>query len=237
MNPEPIKIWGIIPAAGMGRRMGADLPKQYLQIADKTILGHSINKLLGCELVAGVAVGIAENDEYWSSLYIDHARFLGSYSGGRERIHTVLNGLEFLQDHANGNDWILVHDAVRPCVEIEDIRRLIEKGLKNESGAILANKVVDTVKQINKQNEIQQTLDRNQLALAQTPQLFPLSVLKKALSLAVDNNQLSTDESAAVEALGLKPIVIEGSRTNIKITASEDLKLAELIINQSVGVT
>ena len=214
--------------------MGAELPKQYLQVAGKTVLEHSINKLLDCNLIAGVAVGVAENDEHWVDLKITHSRFVGHYQGGAERIHTVLNGLDFLQNHAGDRDWVLVHDAVRPCIKVADINYLIEQGLETQAGAILANKVVDTVKKINSEDQIQQTINRSELALAQTPQLFPLKILKKALNSALENNQLSTDESAAVEALGLEPIVIEGNRTNVKITTPEDLELAELLISQSL---
>ncbi len=216
--------------------MGVSIPKQYLQLAGKTVLEHSIDKLLSCDLINGLALGIAENDEHWDSLRVQHPRFLGHYQGGEERIHTVLHGLDFLQSHAGDNDWILVHDAVRPCVEVAAIKHLIQQGLATNSGAILANRVVDTVKRIDNQDQIQQTLDRNELALAQTPQLFPLRILKQALTTALENNQLSTDESAAVEALGLKPLIIEGKRTNIKITTAEDLELAEVFLSDAASL-
>ncbi len=235
MNLEQINIWAIIPAGGIGKRMEAALPKQYLQIAGKTILQHSIDRLLDCDLVTGVVVGIAENDEHWTDLKITHARFLGHYQGGIERIHTVMNGLDFLQkNHAGKEDWVLVHDAVRPCVEISDIDRLIELGTKSDSGAILVNKVVDTVKKVNSDDQIQRTINRNELALAQTPQFFPIDILRQALTQALQNDQLSTDESAAVEALGIKPFIVEGSRTNIKITTPQDLELAKLIVQESL---
>ena len=233
MNPEKIKIWALIPAAGIGKRVGSTIPKQYLQLADKTVLEHSIDKLLSCDAVVGLVVGIAENDFHWNQLDINHPRFLGDYPGGKERIHTVLNGLDFLQTHASENDWVLVHDAVRPCVDVEDIERLIRVGLNSECGVILANKVVDTVKQISCEDEIQQTLNRNELALAATPQLFPINLLKKALNQALKQEQLSTDESAAVEALGLKPLIVEGKRTNIKITTPDDLELMKFIFDKA----
>ena len=230
MDRDHRKIWALIPAAGIGKRMHSVVPKQYLKLSDKTVLEHSIEKLLSCDAITGLAVGIARNDAYWSKLNINHLRFLGSYSGGKERIHTVLNGLEYLADHVTENDWVLVHDAVRPCVELKDVEQLIDKGLKSESGAILANRVVDTVKRIKGKDKIQETVDRNYLALAATPQLFPITLLKTALTHALETNQLSTDESAAVEALGMSPIIVEGKRTNIKITTPEDLELARLII-------
>jgi len=230
VNREQIKVWAIIPAAGIGKRMNSTIPKQYIQLAGKTILEHSVSKLLASHEVAGAIVGICANDENWNQLKIDHPRFLNSYSGGSERIHTVLNGLQYLQNHASEKDWVLVHDAVRPCVEVEDINKLIKCGLKSESGAILAHKIVDTVKRVNEKEEIQKTLDRNELVLAATPQLFPISLLKKALTQAIEKGKISTDESAAVEALGLNPLIIEGKRTNIKITAAEDLEIAKRIM-------
>ena len=232
MNHKQIKIWAIIPAAGIGKRMGGELPKQYLKLAGKTVLEHSIDKLLGCDSISGVVVGIADIDANWNQLNIHHSRFIGDYQGGEERIHTVLKGLQFLENHASKNDWAMVHDAVRPCIDIEDIEKLIQHCQKNKTGAILANKVVDTVKKINSKNEIQQTVDRNDLAFAATPQLFPIRILKRALTQAIDCGQLSTDESAAVEGLGLKPIIVEGKRTNIKITTPDDLELAKLIIQK-----
>ena len=223
-------IWAVIPAAGVGRRMAHSVPKQYLKVQGKTILEHSLDQLCRCEFVAGVAVGIAANDDYWDLLEIKNEKLLGSYLGGIERIHTVMKGLEFLSGWAAKEDWVMVHDAVRPCVALEDINRLVDQARRLNRSAILATPVIDTVKKVTTQGGIQATLNRDELMLAATPQLFPIARLKQALQSAVDRAILSTDESAAVEMLGDSPLVVRAERSNIKITTSEDLPIAEMIL-------
>ena len=225
-------IWAIIPAAGLGRRMAVATPKQYLKLNGKTIVEHSLEQLCRCEKVAGVVVGVAENDEYWDRSGINNDKLLGTYHGGAQRIHTVLKGLEFLSKWAAKEDWVMVHDAVRPCVGLDDINLLIEQAMQFKCSAILASSVIDTVKKINSQSQIVSTLDRDDLMLALTPQLFPVKLLQQALKSSIDRNILSTDESAAVEMLGEKPLIVKGCRSNIKITTAEDLKIAKLFLNE-----
>ena len=223
-------IWAIIPAAGVGRRMAISQPKQYLQLEGKTILEHSLDKLSSCEAVAGVAVGIADNDAYWHKLEISHENLLGTYVGGAQRIHTVLKGLEYISKWAAKDDWVMVHDAVRPCVEVADIDLLIERAMQLKCSAILATPVIDTVKKLNQNGVIETTLNREELMLAATPQLFPIALLQRALELALAQNILSTDESAAVEMLGELPLAIATRRSNIKITTAEDLQIAGIFL-------
>ena len=221
----------MIPAAGVGRRMGNKQPKQYLQLKGRSILEHSLEKLFTSEAVAGVAVGIAAGDEYWEKLDIRNKKLLGAYVGGAERINTVLNGLDFLSKWAAADDWVMVHDAVRPCVSPGDINLLIEKALQSNRSAILASPVTDTVKRVNADSTIEDTVNRAELMVAMTPQLFPIKLLRKALCNALDQNILSTDESSAVEMLGEKPLAITGRRSNIKITTVEDLQMANVFID------
>lgn len=224
------KIWAVIPAAGVGRRMGNSRPKQYLQLNGRSILEHSLEKLFTSKAVEGVAIGIAANDEYWGKLAIRNEKLLGSYVGGDERINTVLNGLRFLSKWAARDDWVMVHDAVRPCVSVKDINLLVDKAMQSNRSAILASPVIDTVKRLNSDGTIECTLNRDELILALTPQLFPYSLLQNALGSAVDRKIHSTDESAAVEMLGEKPLAVMGCRTNIKITTIEDLTLANILL-------
>ena len=224
-------IWAVIPTAGIGRRMASTKPKQYLKLKGKTIIEHSLGQLSKCNAVSGIAVGIAESDSYWQKLNIKNKKFLGTYIGGSQRIHTVLNGLDYLSQWVGEQDWVMVHDAVRPCVRVEDIDLLVEHALRLNQSAILASPVIDTVKKINANAEIQTTLNRDVLMLAMTPQLFPFKLLQKALKSAIDKDIVSTDESAAVEILGLQPLAITGQRSNIKITTAEDLQIANLFLD------
>lgn len=232
VNSKNINIWGIIPAAGIGRRLGATTPKQYLKLMGKTILEHSLEKMLACDRLSGTVVGIAPDDVVWPALGIGHPRLLGAYPGGVERVNTVIHGLDFLSSRAAPADWVLVHDAVRPCVSPERIEALINRGLASDYGAILASRVVDTIKRVDANGRIGQTLDRRALMLATTPQLFPIRLLRQALDRAIEQQLEITDESSAIEALGRMPLAIEDRRDNIKITRAEDLDLARLILDQ-----
>ena len=216
----------------MGKRMAQNLPKQYLKLNGKTIIEHSLVRLLNLDRVSGVVVGIAETDQFWSKLAVKHEKFLGIYTGGSERIHTVLKGLEYLSQWAQPEDWVMVHDAVRPCVSETDITALINNGLESKTGAILAARVVDTIKKVNPNGVIESTANRDEFMLAMTPQLFPIQLLTRALHSALGKNKLSTDESGAVEEIGRQPVVVEGQRNNIKITTSEDLELARVVLKQ-----
>ena len=227
-------IWAIIPAAGVGRRMARSQPKQYLKLKGKTIIEHSLRQISRCSAVSGIVVGIAEDDDYWDKFEIKNKKLLGVYKGGTQRIHTVLNGLDFLSEWAGEDDWVMVHDAVRPCVCVEDVNKLVKQAMQSNRSAILASPVIETVKKINSDDEIETTLNREHLMLAMTPQLFPIKLLQQALRCAIDKAILSTDESAAVELLGLQPLAITGQRSNIKITTAEDLQIADLFLTDQI---
>lgn len=224
-NSKP--VWAIIPASGIGRRMQSERPKQYLSFCGKTILEHTLDRLLSCPLIHGAIVIISDNDPYWSALKYQPGKPLHIAAGGIERQDSVINGLSLLTDMFDGV-FALVHDAVRPLVLEQDLARLINS-VSGAEGAILASPVADTLKRQDEAGAIKQTIDRSGLWRALTPQLFDAELLLQALQQARDKNQIMTDDASAMEALGHHPLLVEGSSENIKITRPDDLRLAKLI--------
>ncbi|NKB32022.1 MAG: 2-C-methyl-D-erythritol 4-phosphate cytidylyltransferase [Pseudomonadales bacterium] len=224
-----MKIWAILPAAGIGRRMGSSTPKQYHSLCGTPVLLHSINRLLGNPDIEHLVVVLHPQDEYWVNLDYSNAR-VSTVEGGEERFNSVLNGLNSLADRASPDDWILVHDAVRPCVQNEDIARLIESLQGDDVGGLLGAPIDSTVKRVNDESAVLSTVDRGDLWFALTPQMFRFDLLHKALCHAIAENLAVTDEASAVEALGLQPKVIPGHKSNIKITHESDLQYAEYFL-------
>jgi len=231
--PATQKYWCVVPAAGKGLRMEADIPKQYLSIEGKTILEHCVERLASHSLVEKVVVVIGPDDLIWSQLPVaDHPKVLAT-RGGEQRSDSVLNGLHMLAGMAGDSDWVLVHDAVRPCVRLSDINLLIESLTgKNEVGGILACPQHDTMKKVDENSRVEETVDRSNLWRALTPQMFKYSELKNALKNTQNQKQAITDECFAMELMGFKPRIIEGASDNIKVTTKKDLSLARLIIQQ-----
>lgn len=236
------QFWAVIPAAGVGRRMqtagtqdSQSVPKQYLPLLGEPVIAHTLKRLDQCGLFAGIVLVLGAEDEFFDALDISLETPLYRAAGGAERMHSVLNGLAFLQDRAESRDWILVHDAVRPCVSLDDIGRLVAKLSGSRVGGLLAAPVKETLKQVDAQGNIEATVPREEYRLAATPQMFRYEVLKQALNQAVANNLLITDEAHAVEAAGLPVKVVAGSSDNIKITHPEDLMLAEFILSRQQG--
>ncbi len=224
--------WVIIPAAGMGKRMRSDIPKQYLPLTGRTVLEHTLHRLALHPAIAEIVVVIAEADDYWGKLHLDWvAKPVTAVIGGDERCHSVLNGLHALAQRAEGDDWVLVHDAARPCVRPTDIDLLIAQ-CKDTQGGLLAMPVRDTMKQTDTNQSVTNTIDRSNLWHALTPQMFPFKKLKHALENAINNNQLITDEAMAMESAGFNPGLVEGHADNIKITRPEDLALAAFYLQQ-----
>lgn len=224
------RCWAVIPAAGKGARMGAEFPKQYLHLRGRTIIEHTIERLAGHPRIAGLMVAVAADDEYWPTL---GARLppLKVAIGGTERCHSVLNALRALAAMAAPDDWILVHDAARPCLHRDDITRLIERlGDGATEGGILGIPVRDTLKRCGATGLIEGTVDRTRLWHALTPQMFRLSRLRAALEAALAAGTLVTDEAQAIELAGGTVRVIEGRSDNIKVTRPADLVLAELFL-------
>ncbi len=224
------KIWAVVPAAGVGKRMNADRPKQYLHLAGKTVIEHTLSRLLQAEVFAAVAVAISEEDPYWSELSIASHEKIITAAGGKERADSVLSGLHAIRTQATDDDWVLVHDAARPCITRADIHHLIESLINDEVGGILALPCADTLKNVQGKN-ILGTVDRSVIWRALTPQMFRYGTLKTALEHAV-GNPVITDEASALELQGLQPKIVEGRPDNIKITRPEDLALAQFFMAQ-----
>ncbi|WP_394247609.1 2-C-methyl-D-erythritol 4-phosphate cytidylyltransferase [Vibrio profundi] len=225
------KITAIVPAAGVGSRMKADRPKQYLTIQSKTILEHTIEKLLAHPSIDNVIVAINKEDPYYDSLSISQNPNVIRVDGGNERADSVLSALEYVQT-LGGNDWVMVHDAARPCVTINDIDKLIAHALEHPVGGILAAPVRDTMKRGDSKG-ISETVDRKNLWHALTPQMFRSEPLFNALTEALQNNVAITDEASALEWKGLSPLLVAGRSDNFKITQPEDLALAEFYLSQN----
>ena len=228
MTSNP-RLWVIIPAAGSGTRFGGELPKQYFKLADKTVIEHSISTFLLRSDIAAIAVALHPEDSVFETLSCaSDPRVLRSV-GGTERSTSVANALAAL-DKADDSDWVLVHDAARPCVSSGDIAKLIELGCGHAVGAILASPVVDTIKRSSAVGEIAETVDRSGIWRALTPQLFRYGELRDALSYCRAQQLPVTDEASAIEHCGRQPLLVEGSPRNIKITYPDDLAIAEVFL-------
>jgi 2-C-methyl-D-erythritol 4-phosphate cytidylyltransferase len=218
-------FWGVVPAAGAGKRMGADIPKQYLEINGKPVLQHTLERLLSVEALATVAVALSREDGYWPELpFADNPRILVA-EGGKERADSVLSALRRLEGKAHEDDWVLVHDAARACVTRADVEKLIDALRHDPVGGILALPSSDTLKGV-ENGIIIDTVDRNRVWRALTPQMFRYGALKQALAEAAELGLTVTDEASALELKGLTPRIVEGRPDNIKITRPEDLALA-----------
>ena len=228
--PRQVKYWAVIPAAGIGSRMQADIPKQYLRIKGRFILEHTLEVFCSHPMIAGVVVVLAANDANWRALPgIGHAKVMTA-PGGAERFNSVLNGLRYLHQHADNDDWVLVHDAVRPCLTHADIDHLVERLREHPVGGLLALPVRDTMKRANATGEVVETVSRSGLWHALTPQMFKLAMLERAIERAISESTLITDEAQAMELCGYRPQLVQGRAENIKITQRGDLPLAELFL-------
>jgi 2-C-methyl-D-erythritol 4-phosphate cytidylyltransferase len=223
-----MNYWVIIPAAGIGKRMGTEIPKQYLKLGEQTVLEHTINRFQNLSQIKGIVICLAPDDLFFNQLSI--SKQIMMTNGGKERSDSVLNGLNFLEKYAEENDWILVHDAARPCVRKSDIEKLMFELQDHEVGGLLAVPVRDTMKRA-KNQQVETTINRENLWHALTPQMFRFKTLKMALETALEKQQIITDEAQAIEFLGLHPMLIEGHADNIKITHPNDLQLAHLFLS------
>lgn len=221
-----MKFWLVIPAAGIGSRMASDRPKQYLQVAGKTILEHTLDIFLLHPQLQGAAVAVAEHDSYWPDLPLVQHPLVRQVVGGQERADSVLNALRVLPNlGAQPCDWVLVHDAARPLLQRTDLDRLLSTLKHDAVGGLLAYPARDTLKLADAQQRSQQTLQREHIWHALTPQMFPLQLLSDALEQALAAGVAITDEASAVEWAGFKPRLVVGRSDNLKITYPEDLQL------------
>jgi len=229
----------IVPAAGAGKRMLSTCPKQYLLINNESILSHTVNRLLSHEKISKVILALSENDDYFAETSLINHPDIIRVTGGKERVDSVLNGLYAV--NVKNNPWVLVHDAARPCVNHQDIDNLINQCLQHDVGGLLAVQVVDTIKQsvhdgaksdVNDVAKVRVTVDRTHLWQALTPQMYKTQTLINAINKAQTDNVAITDESSAIEYVGLTSLLVSGSRENIKITRPEDLALATFHLEQ-----
>lgn len=224
------EFWVIVPAAGSARRMGAAVPKQYLPLAGRTVIEWSLAPFLAHQRTAGIVIALAGQDQRWPRLSLAREAKIVTTTGGAERMDSVLAGLEVLHEKAAPDDWVLVHDAARPCLSAADLNRLLETLHDDAVGGLLAAPLVDTLKRADERGRVEQTVAREKLWRALTPQMFRRDLLQRALADARARGVAVTDEAQAIEALGLQPKLVAGDADNIKITLPEDLARAERIL-------
>lgn len=225
-------FWAIMPAAGIGKRMGTSIPKQYLELNGRMVIDHTIERLLFHPAVDGLYVALGDNDPHWETSEFAGHPDLVHVSGGMERCHSVLNALEALSPRAKSDDWVLVHDAARPCVRRSDIDHLMQMVRSHEIGGLLGKPVRDTMKRTDPADRIITTVERDHLWHAFTPQMFRFGMLLDVLRRALDAGLLVTDEASAIEWAGHRPIMVESHADNLKITRPEDLPLAAFFLER-----
>lgn len=230
-----LRYWAVVPAAGIGARMGGETPKQYLPLLGRPIIAHTLARLCDHPRLSGVVVALAAGDRWWPEIQTAFTRAPIVVTGGKERRDSVLRGLEALSEHGSTGDWVLVHDAVRPCLRDEDIDALITALHQDDVGGLLATPVRDTMKRVSGDNRVCETVSRERLWHAQTPQMFRLGALREAVRLSVDEDRDVTDEAQAMELTGARPRLVLGHEENIKITQPEDLELAEMFLRRRAG--
>jgi 2-C-methyl-D-erythritol 4-phosphate cytidylyltransferase len=229
------RFWVVIPAAGVGRRLGAAIPKQYLDLGGRPVIEWTLRPFVEDARINGVWVALDPADDHWpTTAFADHPK-VRRVAGGSERCHSVLNALDELAGCADAGDWVLVHDAARPCLRRGDLDQLITALKDDPVGGILAVPVRDTMKGADQSGRIRSTLDRTALWHAYTPQMFRLGTLRRALRAANASGDLVTDDASAIERIGLAPRLVEGHADNIKITRAEDLPLARFYLELQVS--
>ncbi|NMX55354.1 2-C-methyl-D-erythritol 4-phosphate cytidylyltransferase [Pseudomonas sp. WS 5146] len=229
MSNDLPAFWAVIPAAGVGARMAADRPKQYLQLGGRTILEHSLGCFLDHPGLKGLVVSLTVDDPYWPNLSCANDPRIVRAEGGDERSGSVLNAL--LQLNALGasdDDWVLVHDAARPNLSRDDLDTLLAELADDPIGGLLAVPARDTLKRVDKHGRVVETVDRSLIWQAYTPQMFRLGALHRALADSLVADAVITDEASAMEWSGQAPRLIEGRADNIKVTRPEDLEWLRL---------
>jgi 2-C-methyl-D-erythritol 4-phosphate cytidylyltransferase len=225
----------LIPAAGSGSRMGAETPKQYLPLLGQPLILHTLAVFTACPRIESITLVLNPQDAHWSEVggKQQEPKLHVERCGGNTRAASVLNGLQVMQERVRVDDWILVHDAARPCLSAELLQHLLDAVQHDPVGGLLAIPLADTLKRADHEQRVSCTEQRDGLWLAQTPQMFRYELLTRALTATGGK---PTDEAQAVEALGLKPKLVHGELRNLKITYTHDLALAEAILGAGNGI-
>lgn len=231
------RFWFVVPAAGRSRRMGAAVPKQYLELAGRTLLEHALAPLLESARLCGGVVALAADDVEFARLPVARDARLRTCEGGAERADSVRAGLRALAALAAEDDWVLVHDAARPCLEPQDLQRLIAACEADPVGGLLATPLADTLKRADATAHVAATVERAGLWRALTPQMFRLGRLAAALDACHRDGVVPTDEAAALEHCGLRPLLVPGSPDNIKVTEPADIEVARRWLGARGGLT
>ena len=226
-----IHYWGIVPAAGIGSRMRQEKPKQYIKIDDRTVIEYSLDALLKNKKIQKIVVALASDDQYWHDLPVSKLAKIIVAQGGEERMSSVLNALHALSGLAQDDDWVLVHDAARPLLTSDALEKLIDHIEDHPVGGILGVPIVDTLKHVN-DGIISNTVSREYLWAAQTPQMFRYGILMNAIETAQRNHEKITDESGAIELAGHESLIVEGDSFNIKLTRQSDLNFIKHFLLQ-----
>ena len=223
--------FGLIPAAGASRRFGDPLPKQYQRLCGRTLLEHAVRALSCAPAIRTIYVVLAPGDEHYRTCAFDgvDAQVVALHCGGSTRAASVFNGLIAVRNSVDDGDWLLVHDAARPCLSDQELARLLADVADDEVGGLLASPVTDTLKRADEDGRSSATVARVGLWRAATPQMFRYRLLVEALRRA--DLALITDEASAIESLGLRPRLVHGATTNIKVTYPEDLMIARAILD------
>lgn len=227
-----MRYWLVMPAAGAGSRFGAATPKQYATLAGRTLIEWALAPFRADERCRGIVVALAAEDPYWPRLGLGDCPTLRAVTGGAQRSQSVRCALSALAGEAAAHDWVLVHDAARPCLAQEDLERLIAALAAHPLGGLLAVRAADTLKRAAAAHEVEATVERAALWRALTPQMFRYAALCAALDAAHAAGRFPTDESQALEWQGERPQLIEGSASNLKVTTADDLLLAAAILER-----
>jgi 2-C-methyl-D-erythritol 4-phosphate cytidylyltransferase len=227
-----MRYFVVIPAAGSGRRFSTAIPKQYAALGSSTVIEHALSGFESDADCAGIIVAVAPDDTLWPAIAARRSRLIEAVEGGAERAHSVRNALRALVARVRDDDWIMVHDAARPCFSVADLGLLKRELASHPVGGLLAVPLADTLKRAaTDAPEVQDTLDRNGLWRAATPQVFRFGILLRALDAALAEQRVPTDEAQAVEWAGHKPRLVAGRADNIKVTTADDLALARAILS------
>jgi 2-C-methyl-D-erythritol 4-phosphate cytidylyltransferase len=222
-------VWCVVPAAGRGTRVGGDCPKQYLPLAGRPLIEHTLERLAAHPRIAGLLVTLSAADEHWPRITSLNGKPVLTAIGGVERCDSVLAGLDALPESVGGDDFVLVHDAARPCVRLVDIGRLIDLA-SAAGGGLLGAPLRDTLKRADAAGRSSLTEPRDQRWRAFTPQMFRRGPLSAALREAARRGVNPSDEAMAMEQAGFAPLLVEGAEDNIKVTTAADFALAEFLL-------